>query len=410
MKRILFGLLLGVLMMPATFSGAMAAQARIGDFHHFECNTPDGERLKPKFGNIDGVLYTDLPAQSEACHKTIDRKIALCEQNTNFASNTEDRKHAACLPIFEKQVQACMAFFNSERVKCDSGGTSAADGESGANAQAAEDAVALSRAQRRQIQETLTAKGFDPGGADGAFGPRTRAAIRGWQDDTGEDTTGYLTEQQARVLLEGESKDESEGEGQAALLEGESEGKDESENAVPAAVALLPMCPDGTEGGRCWLEVSNKPGCYTFGYYIHEEYRPIEWSGVCENGLASGEWSLTHANDAVAAGRFVEGKRSGPWVWREADGGVAEAIYVEGKRQGRYRARYSSGTFYEGTHRNDKRHGRWIFSAYPGVVMEGSYRDGKQHGRWVKRDTADGSCDTLMYNDGDLVNVDINSC
>lgn len=124
MKRILSAVLLGVLTSPAFFSGAMAAEANIGNFR-FECGTPDGKRLKPKFGDIDGALFIDLPAQREDCIATIQRKIAVCEQNTSFISNTEEQEHAACLPIFEEQAKACVAFFKSERIKCDSGGTDA---------------------------------------------------------------------------------------------------------------------------------------------------------------------------------------------------------------------------------------------------------------------------------------------
>jgi len=39
----------------------------------------------------------------------------------------------------------------------------------------------LSRAQRRELQELLAARGFDVGSPDGAVGPRTRAAIRAFQ-------------------------------------------------------------------------------------------------------------------------------------------------------------------------------------------------------------------------------------
>ena len=44
----------------------------------------------------------------------------------------------------------------------------------------------------QQIQRGLEAAGFDPGGADGLFGPRTRTAIRRWQTSRGSRATGYL--------------------------------------------------------------------------------------------------------------------------------------------------------------------------------------------------------------------------
>src|SRR5262249_46087352 len=39
----------------------------------------------------------------------------------------------------------------------------------------------LSRAQRREVQEWLIKRGYDIGAADGAIGPRTRAAIEAFQ-------------------------------------------------------------------------------------------------------------------------------------------------------------------------------------------------------------------------------------
>ena len=50
----------------------------------------------------------------------------------------------------------------------------------GCNGPVVEEALGLDRAARRLIQEELRSAGFDPGGADGLFGPRTRRAIRNW--------------------------------------------------------------------------------------------------------------------------------------------------------------------------------------------------------------------------------------
>ena len=62
----------------------------------------------------------------------------------------------------------------------------------GCNGHVVEEGLGLDRVARREIQQGLQAQGFDPGGADGMFGPRTRAAIRSWQSSQGARATGYL--------------------------------------------------------------------------------------------------------------------------------------------------------------------------------------------------------------------------
>ena len=62
----------------------------------------------------------------------------------------------------------------------------------GCNGPVVEEGLGLARATRRQIQLGLGSAGFDPGGADGLFDPRTRSAIRNWQSSRGGRATGYL--------------------------------------------------------------------------------------------------------------------------------------------------------------------------------------------------------------------------
>ncbi|SHJ96077.1 Putative peptidoglycan binding domain-containing protein [Shimia gijangensis] len=59
-----------------------------------------------------------------------------------------------------------------------------------------EDALRLSRNDRRTIQGNLQSLGFNPGPADGLFGARTRDAIASWQRGSGNPVSGYLTRQQ----------------------------------------------------------------------------------------------------------------------------------------------------------------------------------------------------------------------
>ena len=70
----------------------------------------------------------------------------------------------------------------------------------GCNGPVIEDALNLNRVARRRIQQGLAAESFDPGAADGLFGPRTRAAIRRWQSSRGARSTGYLDGASAEAL------------------------------------------------------------------------------------------------------------------------------------------------------------------------------------------------------------------
>jgi peptidoglycan hydrolase-like protein with peptidoglycan-binding domain len=70
-----------------------------------------------------------------------------------------------------------------------------------ADAEAGEQALGLSVADRQKLQEALTAQGFDTHGTDGAFGPRTREVVAAWQKARGMPPTGFLDAAQREALL-----------------------------------------------------------------------------------------------------------------------------------------------------------------------------------------------------------------
>ena len=71
-----------------------------------------------------------------------------------------------------------------------------------AEAEAVETALQLNRAARQQIQRDLTLLDYNTRGIDGIFGPGTRGAIRAWQEASGYEATGFLTERQIGRLRE----------------------------------------------------------------------------------------------------------------------------------------------------------------------------------------------------------------
>lgn len=56
------------------------------------------------------------------------------------------------------------------------------------------------RDQYREIQQALNAKGNDPGPIDGRMGPRTRSALKAFQEVSGLKATGRLDDQTIESL------------------------------------------------------------------------------------------------------------------------------------------------------------------------------------------------------------------
>lgn len=73
-----------------------------------------------------------------------------------------------------------------------------------------ENALALNRQQRREIQQHLTLLGFSTRGIDGIFGPGTRTAIRGWQNRRGLAVTGFVDADQRALLAADATRRQSE--------------------------------------------------------------------------------------------------------------------------------------------------------------------------------------------------------
>lgn len=69
-------------------------------------------------------------------------------------------------------------------------------------ARLAEEALALSRDQRREIQRALAILDHNPKGIDGIFGPGSRAAIAEWQTVNGYPSTSFLTREQIAALAQ----------------------------------------------------------------------------------------------------------------------------------------------------------------------------------------------------------------
>ena len=125
-----FAVAAAVLAAATAWSGSEAAETHIEGFL-FGCEARDGRFVKPRHGDVAGVSYTDMPAQRQQCLGTIDHRIALCRENTEFASDAENREFSDCLPVFGEQARACVIHFTFERGKCDTDGADPDDPDAG---------------------------------------------------------------------------------------------------------------------------------------------------------------------------------------------------------------------------------------------------------------------------------------
>ena len=182
--------------------------------------------------------------------------------------------------------------------------------------------LGLKRSERRRIQIALSASGFDTGGRDGLFGPRTRAAISKWQASRGKAGTEYLD--------------------------------------TKAAMKLLEVAPDAS--GGVWAMV--KKGACKLWNPAPRPARRCFWKGACTGGKATGE---------------------GRAVWKTARGEDSyEGGYRQGRKHGQGTAVWLGGRTYSGEWRNGKRHGEGTERSADGSRYEGRWKDGRKHGRGAR--------------------------
>ena len=164
----------------------------------------------------------------------------------------------------------------------------------GCNGPVVEDGLGLDRAARRQVQEGLQAAGFDPGGADGMFGPRTRSAIRSWQSSRGARATGYLDAASVSSLRSSVA-------GQSTFREREPAGASASSSAAPSAPPAAQQPPPAANAeleALFWQSIVNSSDPADFEAYV-EQFPNGVFRRLAENRLAV---LRSSTNDPAAAG------------------------------------------------------------------------------------------------------------
>lgn len=261
----------------------------------------------------------------------------------------------------------------------------------------------MTKDQVREAQELLTSLGYNPGPADGLWGPRTREAYQYFLKVSGLPVTDMLTLQTLQSLRDTVSSEKTE----ASRVESELSDldktilmvEDETYSVVEnetysviedktisvvedATVAPVPRC-SGKGDGNCWKEVDNHAECFAFDDYVSGEF--FTWTGSCDDGLVHGsgkeeEREIFGTSVVVGSGVYIYGKKQGHWVEYNSNGKEfqTEGTYVDGKPQG-----------------------HWVLRPSDGRILAGPMVDGQPHGRWVVRD-ASGRESELYYVNGKL--------
>ena len=355
-------------------TGAGAAEARIESFA-FACMTPEGPTLKPKFGDIEGVFYTDLPGQREQCLEAVARKIALCRENVDFVSDTKNEMHAGCLPIFAQQAAACVGHFELERDKCGASGPGVDDTGQQAEAAPAEDYTVDPLYTVMEVTKRVNVRA----------GPSIDHAVIGTLDaGVGVRVTGEVAGRNwLRVELRAA--------GGAAFIH---------------ASLLTEMAPETPlePFGPNWSIVTNQP-CQVWNEGFTGSV-PFTWSGACVDGKASGQGRLTRSgSDFVYDGGMQGGKMHGHGTFT-LSGHRYEGKFRGGEWHGYGTYTSSEGDRYEGEFRDSWRHGQGTFTFANGDRYEGEWREGWRHGRgtytwaggdaktceWREGESVDGTC------------------
>ena len=118
---------------------------------------------------------------------------------------------------------------------------------------------------------------------------------------------------------------------------------------VPEATARSDLAALGVVLDQCWLEITNRRGCYMFRGFFDEYHggsgwgdydtpfdvsRPekVLWSGECSNGVANGKGTL----GALEGVPFLDGKKHGEWRWKNPYGRYNRGQYEKGFRHGEW--------------------------------------------------------------------------
>ena len=255
--------------------------------------------------NAEGFVTDAFPFQAEAPDEaTAPERPALDDERAAWAAalalNTIEG-YEQFLRDHPDGVNAVLARAAIERLR-------AADPQAGARA--AEEALNLTRDQRRQVQRNLSLLGFDTRGIDGIFGRGTRGAITAWQRRNDYEESGYLDREQIERI-------DAQAARRAAELEAEAEARQAEQERLDRAY----WADTGAHGDEAGLRAYLRR--YPDGLYsevARERLAPFDEDREAEAAAADRTaWNSARERDTIAAYRdYLAAQPRG--AFREAAG------------------------------------------------------------------------------------------
>ena len=347
----------------------------------------NGQQEPFVYGSLSskGFYFSKVPEKSPVASDVKPKSVVKSDEQLFWESVKESQDPAEIkvyLDRYPNGVYAALAHVRLKRL-------SNPQMEAKVATEAVEAAIGLKRSERRRIQIALGAIGFDTGGRDGLFGPRTRAAIARWQTSLGKAKTGYLDTKGAMKLLE-VAPDTSGG--VWAMVKGDCKLWNPSPQPGEK-VSWKGACKDGKASGKGRAVWKTARGEETY----EGEYRAgrkhgkgnAEWidgrryEGQWRNGKRHGQGWEMYADRAHYDGNWKDGRKHGQGARILADGTRYEGEWRNGRMPDRGVITYTNGNVYEGEWQDGKPHGRGKFTRARGGSYEGEYRLGKKHGHGV---------------------------
>ena len=140
-----------------------------------------------------------VATQAQAPAAVSPAAVAPAGGRTRTADEAARREAAAQRQAEEQRLAEEAAA--AQRLQLAQAMAKAAEEEARASAEPGEAELKLTNRDRQKLQVALNSLGFDVGGIDGTFGPRSRQTIAAWQTKNGDVATGFFTALQKASLL-----------------------------------------------------------------------------------------------------------------------------------------------------------------------------------------------------------------